>query len=445
MFYIIETDKQIELLSKLIVPGCYVEVVPMHDHMHSKLTAPSLLYVNTLIKDQGFILPINHTDGLNVSYDRVNALLSKAEIVYTYNKKTLLYYFMHKNIIDINLMCCLEEYDTVELPKHPSVINWYYSNYPEVYNINTIIPLPKLYERCENNYLKLKPIIEQYKHVIEDPCWSFYNNTATGVYYLLEQPGLKITYESFISLFTPNHPRYSILDNIVYNSYNGYNNTSRPTNSFNGINFAAIPKKETHRQAIIPKKDLFVEFDFDGYHVRLLAELVGYRFSQESVHTQLGRLYFDKEELTPEEYKESKQLTFQILYGGVPDKWRHIEFFDKVHELTQRWWKEFTDNGVVRAPISNKPFTTKLKEMNSNKLMNYILQSVETSRNITILKDLLSYLKDKLSQSVLYTYDAILIDFDKKDGKQVLEDIQKILSKGGYPVKYKYGTSLVLQ
>jgi hypothetical protein len=56
------------------------------------------------------------------------------------------------------------------------------------------------------------------------------------------------------------------------------------------------------------------------------------------------------------------------------------------------------------------------------------MQSLETSRNITILKDLVMYLNDKNTKIALYTYDAILFDFDKTEGKQVLEGIQKIMN-----------------
>ena len=83
--------------------------------------------------------------------------------------------------------------------------------------------------------------------------------------------------------------------------------------------------------------------------------------------------------------------------------------------------------------------------MNPQKLMNYIMQSLETSRNINILKEVLRYLKDKKTKVVLYTYDAFLFDFSKEDKKSTLEDLKRILeSNGNYPVKFKYSDNLVL-
>ena len=70
------------------------------------------------------------------------------------------------------------------------------------------------------------------------------------------------------------------------------------------------------------------------------------------------------------------------------------------------------------------------------KLFNYIIQSKETSTNVELLEELLYYLKDKNTKIVLYTYDAILLDYDKNE--KILQDIIKILK---YPVNIKKGTT----
>ena len=108
-------------------------------------------------------------------------------------------------------------------------------------------------------------------------------------------------------------------------------------------------------------------------------------------------------------------------------------------------WKIYQDTGEVCNPQSDKPFTDKLKRMNPAKLMNYMMQSLETSNNVLILKDVLRYLKDKKTKIALYTYDAILFDFSKEDGKQTLLDIERIMSRDNkYPVKFKFSQNLVL-
>ena len=445
MFYIVESDQQLNYLCALGRNEAYVEVISSNDRYHGILTGTVAAYIRPIGHSEGYIIPINHSEGLNVSKERVREVLNCFHTLYTFNKKTLLYHFIHGNIHDINLMYSMREYESLQLPDPPHTIQWFYNRLSEKKDLNTIIPLPKLFEKCERNYRALEEYIQEYKFMTEDPSWSFYNNSATVMFYLCEQSGIRVIYDQFIDKFTPTAPCFSIESNIAYTNYNLYNPTSRPTSAFNAVNFAAIPKKEEYRKCFIPKKGKFVEFDFDGYHIRLIADVVGYEFTPESVHTQLGRLYFSKEELTEEEYKQSKQTTFQIMYGGVPDKYRHIEFFDKVAVYINKLWKEFTENGVVRAPISQKPFFSNLKDMNPQKLFNYVIQSLETSRNVLILREVLRYLNGKKSKVTLYTYDAILFDFDLEDGKETLENLKRILeTQGKYPVKFKYSNNLIL-
>ena len=117
----------------------------------------------------------------------------------------------------------------------------------------------------------------------------------------------------------------------------------------------------------------------------------------------------------------------------------------KIEAFIDELWKKFEKDGKVLAPISGKPFTKSLKDMHPQKLMNYIMQSLETSRNVLILKDVLGYLKNKETKLVLYTYDALLFDFHKKDGKETLEELKVILESGGkYPIKFKYSNDLCL-
>lgn len=445
MFYIVESQEQFTHLQALGRQGGYVEIVSGNDYYHPILNTTVCVYVRPNQHDSGYIIPVNHSEGLNVPKERVQQLLNCFTTLYTFNKKNFLYHFSHGNINDINLMYSMAEYESLELPNPPQVISWYYNHYREKPDLNSIIPISKLFERCERNFRSLEEVINDYQYILELPAWQFYNRDATGVFYLAEQSGIRVIYDQFLEKFTPAYPRYSLKDNIAYTSYNLYNPTSRPTSAYNSVNFAAIPKKEEFRKCFIPRNGRFVEFDFDGYHIRLIAEILGYEFTPESVHTQLGRLYFNKEELTEDEYRQSKTNTFQIMYGGVPDKWRHIEFFDKVAEYTNKLWKEFTENGVVYAPISQKPFYSTLKDMNPQKLFNYVIQSLETSRNVLILKQVLGHLRTRKTKVVLYTYDAILFDFNLEDGKETLENLKKILEQGGkYPVKFKFGNNLVL-
>ncbi len=441
MFYIVEQEEKLISLEKLARLGVYVDIIPTNNYFHPKLSSTVAIYLRLLGSDHGYIIPINHSEGLNVSKDRVYAILKKASKLYTLNKKELLYHFNLQDAIDISLLYSMVKFDRLEFTSESNALNYFYSKFKSFDKVNQLIPISKLYEISSKKYDQVKEVIG---YSIPEG-FNFYNKTATNVFYLLEQSGLGVFYDNYIEMFNPNNPLYNTIDNSVLTLYNLYNATSRPTNAFNSVNFAAIPKSQQHRKSFRPQNDYFIEFDFDGYHLRLLCDQIDYALTNESAHKQLAKQYFNKEEITEEEYDKAKQINFHAIYGKIPEKYAFLEVFTKIDEFIKGLWTEYETNGRVLAPISNKPFTKALKDMNPQKLMNYIMQSLETSRNILILKEVLRYLQNKKTNIVLYTYDALLFDFDKEDGKETLEQIKEILEEDGkYPVKFKYSKDLCL-
>ena len=441
MFYIVESESQVRKVKQIVKSDCFLEVITNNDNFHPKLAYPIAIYIRVLEQEQGFILPIDHPEAINLDKNTIQEILNNCNRVFTRDKKRLLYFYNLKDVIDINLLYSMTKYDRLETDSQTSISSFFYNRESDNKIVNKLIPLSKLYESYENIFEKCKTTVD-----IKLPQgFTFYNDLATKVFYLIEQSGLGIHYKAFNKLFTPKNPLFNIEDNVVYTYFNLYNPTSRPTNSFNSVNFSALPKQEEYRKCFYPKNDYFVEFDFDGYHLRLLAELLEYPLTQESAHKQLAKLYFGKEEVTEEEYAEAKQINFQAIYGKIPDQVKDFEFFKKIKNFIDKLWDEYTSNGVIYNPDSNKPFTKELKNMNPSKLMNYFVQSLESSKNILILKEVLKYLRDRKSSIVLYTYDSIVIDFHKEDKKDTLLDLKKILEqKNKYPVKFNYSNSLVL-
>ena len=441
MFYIVEEESKLLSLEKLVKLGVYVDVIPTSNLYHPKLTSIVAVYIRLIGSEHGYIIPIDHDEGLNTTRERISRILSKATKLYTLDKKNLLYYLNIQGAIDLSLLYSMTKYQKLEYTRENNFTNNIYNKFSDLKFINKLIPISKLYEGCEKVYEQVKKVIE-YKL---PEGFELYNNTATNVFFLIEQAGLGIYYEEFNEIFKPRNPLYNTHNNTVLTSYNLYNVTSRPTNAFNSVNFAAIPKSEQHRKCFRPTGDYFVELDFDGYNLRLLSEQINYELSSESAHTQLAKQYFGKENITEDEYDKAKQINFHAIYGKIPEKWAHLEVFTKIEAFIDELWKKFEKDGKVLAPISGKPFTKSLKDMHPQKLMNYIMQSLETSRNVLILKDVLGYLKNKETKLVLYTYDALLFDFNKKDGKETLEELKVILESGGkYPIKFKYSNDLCL-
>ena len=441
MFYIVEEESKLSHLEGLVKLGCYVDVISTNDLYHPRLTSIVAVYIRMINSKYGYIVPINHDEGLNVDKNRVYQILLKASKLYTLNKKKLLYHFNLQDAIDLSLVYSMTKFDKLQIKDDNSTINYFYNRHSKKSDLNKLIPLTKLYEKCEDTFESIEDIL----NLAIPSGFDFYNKIATNVFFLLEQNGVGIIYDAFNKMFKPKNPLYNTVNNVVYTDYNLYNSTSRPTNTFNSVNFAAIPKAEEYRKCFKPQNDFFVEFDFDGYHLRLLAEQLDYPLTEESAHKQLAKQYFGKDEITDEEYAKAKQINFHAIYGKIPEEHKNLKIFKEIQEYIDAMWSSFKEGGYVWNPQSGKHFTKELNDMNPAKLMNYMMQSLETSNNIIILKDILKYLRDKKSFITLYTYDAILFDFSKEDGKETLEDIKKIMeNKGKYPVKFKYSTDLVL-
>jgi hypothetical protein len=439
MFYIVESDQQLDILKGYSEKGAYIKVISSNDNYHPLLTKTIAVYLRPLNHEEGYIIPINHDEGLNVDKNRIYDILKQYKTLYTIDKKELLYHFILKDVIDISLLYSMTNYDRLELGRNNSTYNWFYSRLHDFKEVNALIPISKLYEKCEEDYQAVYSILQ---YAIPNG-FDFYNKTATSVFFAIEHTGLRTIHQPYIDLFKPNNPIFNMQDNIAYTSYNLYNTTSRPTNAFNSVNYAAIPKAPEFRKAIIPQNDYFVAYDYDGYHLRLLCEQIGYNLTNESAHAQLARLYFGKDEIAEEDYAKAKQINFHAIYGKIPPEYAFLEVFEKMERYTSLLWKQFKEQGYVQDPISGKRFTQELPEMHPQKLLNYLMQSLETSRNILILKELIKYLAGKKTRIALYVYDAIIFDFSKEDGKETLEEIERIMeSEGRYPTKVEYGKSL---
>lgn len=424
------------LLKLIQDESAFVSIIPSSDLYHPALCTLVGIYVNLPAKNISFIIPVDHpemTEQIQVS--EICEYLKNAKELFCLDKKYFYYFLQLNNLKDIKSSVTFQT-----LPSHSYTL-WMQNKFKNYGEINKIIPLAKLLEKYNNEFSTVKDICVDFKY---DDGYTFTNNIATPVFYLIEKHGLRISYQPFLDIFKPNIPELNIRDNIVYTQYNLYNQTSRPTNSFNGVNYAAIPRKSDYRKCFLPQNDLFVEFDFDGYHIRLLAEQVGYELTPEPAHIQLGRLYFNKQDLSPDEYTQAKQINFQALYGHTPDDYKDFKLFKMIEKWTDILWDEFNTAGYVNVPISNKRFYNNIHGMYPKKLLNYIIQALETARNITILKNALQFLNTKKTKIALYTYDSILLDFSKDDGKHTLLELENLLSENSkYPVKFKYSKNLV--
>lgn len=424
-YYIIETEEQLAKLP--LADKCFIDVVARSEDNHPSLTTPSIIYYNNF--EKGFIFVIDHSEGFSVPLEKVQAFLQQHNKVYLLNKKRHSYYLSLTNSIDV-LFTALELQGSAKDFSCDTIVHRDFGHkHRYLANINCLIPICKHYERCECMF-------EDVKYYVERETNTEWLNKYSEVYKWVEEQGIAINEKIFDKHYEPTWKGNSVRNGKIYTQYNLYNITSRPTNAFNSINFLALPKDKS-RAAFVPSNDFFTDFDFDGYHLRLIANLLNIEIpTDKSIHLFLGEYYFGKEELTEEEYQESKKITFRQLYNGVEDEVAGIELFKRVDQFIQQMWIDYNKNGYVILPNGRKLIQ---ENANPQKLFNYYIQCLETVNNVKKLTKLKEYLKDKQSKVVLVVYDSILIDFSKQDGMGTYYGIKSILEEDNYMVKVKTG------
>ena len=140
-----------------------------------------------------------------------------------------------------------------------------------------------------------------------------------------------------------------------------------------------------------------------------------------------------------------KEITFKQIYGGIWKQYEGLEFFKKVKVYTDKLWDDFETKGHVECPISKYKFEkSKIDNMNPQKLLNYILQNLETANNVLILWDIFKILRGKNTKLVLYVYDSFLFDVDESE-IDTLEEIQNVFKKFKLSTKSKKGKNYNFQ
>ena len=419
-FYLIENTEQLSTFYYQEFKRAFVEVIPFNDLVHPALNKVSLVYIKPLTNgdEKGYMICIDHSEALNVQIKHVNQVLKSFNEIYVRDKKTFLYYFQLKSSLDISHTLPTYIHPTTQVHTH------FYNTYSSRLDINRIIPIVKHYQRCEE-------IFEQ----VKDHCRVLVSNTNDVLAYsflFIEKNGIKIDETLFKQYFKPTNESFSIKDGKIYTQYNLHTTTGRPSNSFNGVNFAALNKDNGCRQAFIPEHDRFMEIDISAYHPNIVAQLVEYKFDKP--------IYEAFAEYAGVEVKQAKELMFKQLYGGIYTEYKQWEFFIKVQEYIDKIWEHFEARGWVMVPNSSKYFyRDRLGDMNPQKLFNYFLQNLETVNNSRIIRDIIKVLRGKNTKLVLYTYDAFLFDLDNTE-EDIINDLKEIFSSRGLQIKYKYGT-----
>ena len=333
------------------------------------------------------------------------------KLIQTPDKKLLNHFYKFDNVVDKNFIWWIDTGKPFENNIRNNAIDFLSNKFYNVKKLNEIIPLSKHNEYCSDVY---KGMARAYVGGTDD----YYMNDFIEAFGSIEKNGVKVS-NDVCDIFDMRVKKH-ISDGKLYSQYNLWTTTGRPSNSFGSVNFAALPPEK--RKAIVAENDYLVEMDYDAYHLRIISYLVKYDFGKDSVHEHLSKHYECS-------YKESKQRSFQLLYGGIDKQTREkVPFFDLTHKFINNKWDEINKNKYILTDIYRRRIVLEnYEDLNRNKLFNYLIQAIETELNVRKILLLQEYLFDKKTKLVLYGYDSFLFDFSKQDGVETLKEIKRIL------------------
>ena len=407
---IFENKKDLKsFLNDFKTKDCIIIPIKEDTNKHPQQTGLSLLYFDFFGKE--YVLPINHNESINIDLPNLKSNTKK----YTNNKNKLLHLLDLENVIDVNMIHYMKSGEPIDFEEcETNAHSFLNMKYYKKTDVNTVIPILKHVDRCRRYTKILKDIIEKSGDYVN----MSYNDEVSDNLLHIEKNGLMTT------------------TGYVFSEYNLFTSTGRPSNRFGGINFAALNKKDGSRERFISryKNGVLVEMDFDAYHLRLIADKIDYEFPQGSVHEHMAKFYGVS-------YEEAKGLSFQYLYGHIPQDVIEINpYFFKVNEYIQGLWNIYKNNDFIESDIYKRQiFKRNLKDMNANKLFNYTIQLMETENNMKALSALIPKLTKYETKLILYSYDSFLFDFNMSDGLDCLKEIKTTLEQEKYPVKVSWG------
>jgi hypothetical protein len=411
---IVESQQEIDnflnhwgVKSSMVIPiWADLECHPMNTHL-------AFLYVR--FDDGDYIIPFDHNDCENIQID----LSQSTQPKWIWNKKGFLQTNIEiKNTKDIQSALFFEQ----------NALYPFGDKLESVTNFHTRLGL-------RDELGKSLPIMKwgEILHTITND-WNlsssndWIDDTMIPILSEIEKYGLHVDTEKFFDRWPANGKH--LHNGRIWTEYNPYTLTSRPSNRHGGINFGALNKKDGSREVFIPKEGtMFLQFDYDAYHPRIIGKLIGYDLPTSSVHQWLADQYGCP-------YDESKGRTFRILYGGVSEEDKEIPFFKGVDEFIQRVYSESQQRGYLLTPKGRKIPLTWIEGENPQKVFNYLLQATETEFNMEVLVRL----KERgFPLPILYTYDSFLFEYPLNEDTEMAKGIKSVLESFGFPIKASWG------
>ena len=394
-------------------------IIPIWNDLEKHPMNNELSFLFIRLGNTDFILIYNHIDGKSQQID----LSTSTQPKWVLNKKGLLQMDTNiQNLFDISTHTFFEESKLLELKNEEKQFINHYSRMGIRDNLGKIAPLMKWGEH-------LKSFVDSLTLPTPTPSWM--NNDVIPLLSDIERFGVRVDEKKFIDRW-PQATKH-LKDTTLYTEYNPYTITSRPSNRYGGINFSALNKKDGTRDVFVPKENsIFLQMDYDAYHPRIIGKLIDYELPKTSVHQWLADQYGVA-------YDESKGITFQLLYGGIPEEFDEIPYYKGVREFIEKLWSKSSKVGYLQTQHRRIPLSS-IEGVNPQKLFNYLLQATETELNMGIMKKVVEFIKQTKIELTLYTYDSFLMSVPTDIDISVIKKLKEIIESFGFPIKADWGT-----
>ena len=409
-------------------------------HYHPKNNSVCLFYIQIMNNSNEYVVLLNHCEKI-FDCDIINELIHFNHRIFTPNKKRLLFIYPFDNVIDTTLLAYISNSTNIEDVSYDTPAHTFFNrHFYEVENINSIIPVSNHIHRCKQEVQNMSKNIAKYSDMVENTMFKIYNDIVVQNFYQIESQGLKVDKELFKEYF-PDKVRYHLADSdFVYSEYNLYTRTGRPANSYSGVNYAALNKDDGSRRIIQSRFDdgMLVEFDFSSYHMFLVARILDISIPSADIHTYMAQLILGKDNITPEEKSQMKQINFQLLYSDLDDSIiEAVPYYAKLDKFRNTLYKSFLKNGYIETHLFKRRIYMPI-DSKAATVFNYYVQSYETEQNAIFIRRVTSYIQEKQLdlKMILYTYDSILFDIPQHELHHSIA-IKDLLSE--FPLKMHAG------
>lgn len=412
---------------KVEVSGKSVCVIPLLQNNKDHFVKNTILSLYVQCGEKEYVFPYKHPESVFSNYT-IEDIISNTEC-YFYNKLILDYTkVLTSNVYDLELVHYLNV--TEPLTVEGLDTEYFYRRlFTKYTKPNTLVSLANFVKYCRD---VLSRCNLTHKHGLD------YYSKLQLLLHQVECNGIHVDKTYFTALYgSP----INLIDGRVYTKYNFFTTTGRPSNRFGGINFAALSKQDDTRKSFISRypDGKLVELDFKAYHPHIIAYLCDYDFGDQDVYEHLARYYFDTANPTKEQTNQSKELTFNQMYGGINRKYLTIPFFAKAKEFTANLYRIYREKGYVESVVSGRHFNVLDEEdLTDAKLFNYYIQMTETELNGLFLEKLLPQVDSYYSVPILYTYDAVVFDCKSEYITKLVDKIITSTSEN-FPITVKTG------